>query len=181
LDGLLTAYNPHKFEFVKKWHITFWLDETHPVLNKFNVALYVLLRQKSTNKYFLFINCHILFNVNRGDIKLTQIMLIRRGASLIKNYINFTISENGQNDYPGLKSADDIGIIWAGDFNTSPQSPLFSAIMTGDFSQCSKYKKFEVIQFLNKFLVEWSKPSKKIMVMEWSQKSQEVREDVLQL
>jgi hypothetical protein len=34
-------------------------------------------------------------------------------------------------------------VIWAGDFNTCPNSVLYDVIKTGDFSKCAKYKKFE--------------------------------------
>lgn len=111
----------------------FYLSETHPLLNKENVCLISLLRHKHTKKYVLAANCHILFNINRGDIKTMQICVIRRAVCLLKTEL--------EKQSAGKQK---INIIWAGDFNACPNSPIYDVIKSGDFTDCAKYKKFEV-------------------------------------
>ena len=61
----------------------FFVSETDPLMNKQNVALFCMLRSKSTGILYLITNCHILFNKSRGDIKFAQVVTIMRGISLI--------------------------------------------------------------------------------------------------
>ena len=61
--------------------------------NKENVAIIAFLESYKTSFYYLIICSHLLFNNNRGDIKLGQIYQIIQTALLIKNYyknINIT-------------------------------------------------------------------------------------------
>ena len=61
--------------------------------NKENVAIIAVLESYKTSFYYLIICSHLLFNNNRGDIKLGQIYQIIQTALLIKNYyknINIT-------------------------------------------------------------------------------------------
>jgi len=127
-DGLLTAFSPEKFSFVRSLTMTFQLDEgePHPLLDKQNVALFTILRSVQTKKLILFINCHVLYNQNRGDIKILQLSLIRRAADLIKGAYN-----------------EPVEVIWGGDFNTVPCSPIYNFIRDGNFDSCYKYRKFE--------------------------------------
>lgn len=131
-DGLIIAFNRGKFNMINYWSMEFFIDQNHPIFNKQNVCLIVLLKHKKTKHYVLVANCHILFNINRGDIKLAQIGSIRRALYLLK------ISLEKQS-----KGKININIIWTGDLSTCPQSPIYEAICSGDFSQCAKYKKFE--------------------------------------
>ena len=57
--------------------------EGHQLLNKQNVALFTLLKCKQSGHLFLVVNCHLLFNKNRGDTKLLQILFIMKGINQI--------------------------------------------------------------------------------------------------
>lgn len=59
--------------------------EGHHLLNKQNVALFTLLKCKKSGHLFLIVNCHLLFNKNRGDIKLAQVLFIMKGINEITN------------------------------------------------------------------------------------------------
>jgi hypothetical protein len=105
----------------------FYVSEDHRLLHKQNVAQFMLLQDKERGFYLLTVNCHILFNRNRGDIKIAQIMLIRRAIHLIISQCK------------GMK----VNVVWAGDFNTCQRSPIYNAILDGDFGDCVNYRKFE--------------------------------------
>ena len=56
------------------------------IYNKENIAIMVVLESYKTSFYYLVICSHLLFNNNRGDIKLGQIYQIIQSALLIKKY-----------------------------------------------------------------------------------------------
>lgn len=60
--------------------MNFYLGEEDSLMNKQNVALFCLLRDKETKRMLLVVNCHILFNKSRGDIKFAQVLIIMRGV-----------------------------------------------------------------------------------------------------
>ena len=101
------------------------MSDSHPVLNKQNVGQILLLRHKATSSYVLAANCHILYNINRGDIKTAQIYLLRRSIEMVRNQQQLEL---------GLKH--EIPVVWGGDFNTTPNSPMYGFIKSGDFSVC---------------------------------------------
>ena len=82
-DGLLIAFKKSKFDLVRKFEMEFFISESDPLMCKQNVALFCVLRQKSSNRLILTVNCHILFNKSRGDIKFAQILLIIRAIRQI--------------------------------------------------------------------------------------------------
>jgi len=120
VDGLLTAFKMSKFSLLKKYELEFFLPD-HPILNKQNVALFLLLESRETGVCYLVVNCHLLFNKNRGDIKYCQAALIMRTANLILG------------EQRSLSSAADkqVFVLWGGDFNTTPCSPLYNFLRTG--------------------------------------------------
>jgi mRNA deadenylase 3'-5' endonuclease subunit Ccr4 len=62
--------------------MNFYIDGHH-ILNKQNVALFTLLKCKKTGHLYLVVNCHLLFNKNKGDIKFVQVLLIMKGIHKI--------------------------------------------------------------------------------------------------
>ena len=82
------------------------------LFNKENVASMVVLESYKTSFYYLIICSHLLFNNNRGDIKLGQIYQILQSALLIKNY------------YKNKK----ITTILGADFNSTPKSAIYDYI-----------------------------------------------------
>lgn len=73
-DGCAIYWNPQKFIMESFFNINF----NHRVrdLDKPNVAQIVRLIHKSSNRYFLVVNTHLLFNPQRGDIKLNQLAVL---------------------------------------------------------------------------------------------------------
>ena len=78
------AWKVLRFELVRRFDMNFFI-EGHNLLNKQNVALFILLKCKKSGHLFLVVNCHILFNKNRGDTKLVQILFIMKGINEIIN------------------------------------------------------------------------------------------------
>lgn len=114
-DGLLTAYKKDQFSLIAHWSMGFTVEGCH-LLNKPNVTLFVLLKCKKTQQLILTVNCHVLFNKNRGDIKFFQISLMMKAIRAICD-----------------KFPDEaVVVIWSGDFNTTPCSPLYKY-----FAECS--------------------------------------------
>ena len=68
----------NKNNYFKKYNPT--------LFNKENVASIVLLQSYETSFYYLIVCTHLLFNNNRGDIKLGQIYQLIKAILLIKNY-----------------------------------------------------------------------------------------------
>lgn len=71
------------------------------------------------------VNCHILFNKNRGDIKFFQIVLIQKAITLIVN-------RHGTESRP-------VSVIWGGDFNVLPCSPLYNYLRKGTIEDLQTY------------------------------------------
>ena len=82
------------------------------LFNKENVAAIVVLESYKTSFYYLIICSHLLFNNNRGDIKLGQIYQILQSALLIKNYYK----------------KNKITTILGADFNSTPKSAIYDYI-----------------------------------------------------
>ena len=96
-EGCAISYNKKKFRLEyfcslelrseKNKNKIFSKNKYNPTLyNKENVATMVVLESYETSFYYLIICSHLLFNCNRGDIKLGQIYQIIQSALLIKNY-----------------------------------------------------------------------------------------------
>ena len=88
------------------------------LFNKENVATMIVLESYQTSFYYLIICSHLLFNNNRGDIKLGQIYQIIQSALLIKKYYK---------DIP-------ITTIFGGDLNSSPNSAIYEYITKNELN-----------------------------------------------
>ena len=88
-------------------------NQSSSIYEKENVAIYVFLKSIKTNFYYLIICSHLLFNANRGDIKLGQIYQIIQGALLYKNYYH---------------KINNITTILGGDLNSTPKSAIYEYI-----------------------------------------------------
>lgn len=110
-------------------------------LNKPNVCILALLKDKlitDAKEAYLVVNCHILYNCGRGDIKLVQIMLIIKAINLIIEEIDDSWNVN---------------IIFAGDFNSCPNSPIYEVLTQGNLEWLTQHKK------------KWSGQERGIMVL----------------
>ena len=124
-EGCAIAYDKKKFrleyycglefrsENKKNKNIFFPKKKGNPAIyNKENVAVMVVLESYKTKFYYLIICSHLLFNSNRGDIKLGQIYQIIQSALLIKKYYK---------DIP-------ITTILGADLNSTPNSAIYDYI-----------------------------------------------------
>ena len=87
----MIAYKTLKYKLIQKYEIGFERQDCD-ILCKPNVALFLLLESKNTGARILVVNCHILFNKNRGDIKYFQVGLIMKAIREISKRHN-----NGRN------------------------------------------------------------------------------------
>ncbi len=119
-DGNAIFYNEEKFELVKKFFINFNFKnasnyDQNDLLKK-NLsfpsnALFAILQTKNIDKKkILVVNTHLLFDPNRGDIKLSMIIMIKKSINLIKK----------------IYKIEDV--FFAGDFNLVPNSMLYDFI-----------------------------------------------------
>ena len=123
-DGLGILYRKSKLDLLEYKYIEFKVPAAkHSLLDRDNVAMFAVLRFKSQNsglkdKLLIVGNIHVLFNDNRGDIKVTQITLAMKTLYILctryKDYHKF--------------------VHLSGDFNSIPNSALYSWIQRGDFN-----------------------------------------------
>lgn len=102
-----------------------FFKEGDDILSVQNVALFSLLKSKKSGRKVLIANCHLLFNRDRGDIKLFQAALIMAGIREISS----KFSPN-----------DPVYCFWGGDFNTIPQSPLYNFIRYSSVEDLKRYQ-----------------------------------------
>ena len=125
-DGVVIFYNSKKFELRKRMYLNMFLEkgqnyEFDDVLSNDmyypSMALFMVLTEKEGNnkgKHVLVVNTHLLFNKNRGHVKLAMVVLIMKAIDAIKK------------DY-GVKD-----VFMCGDFNLIPNSMLYEYINTGN-------------------------------------------------
>ncbi|POM63986.1 Hypothetical protein PHPALM_20546 [Phytophthora palmivora] len=127
-DGCAIFVKKSMFRIVSSQSVEYHV-QGHPVLNRDNIALTAVVETKSSvngsnPSRFVVANTHLLFNPNRGEIKLAQLdMLLRHVTSL------------RQEHNPVLP------VLLSGDFNLAPHSPLYHFLSTGelDASGLSRY------------------------------------------
>jgi mRNA deadenylase 3'-5' endonuclease subunit Ccr4 len=127
LDGCAIFYNNRLFELVDEKTINYIDYPSND--SKDNIAQLALLQFHENQKELLcIINTHILYNPNRGDIKLGQLQLLFSGLNeFLRSYTD--------------DKSNSIHIILAGDFNATPQSQLIHYIVRGylDCSEANRY------------------------------------------
>lgn len=82
-DGLLSAYRTDKFTLLRKFEMDFYI-KNDPIISTQNVAQFMLLESKTSGKILLSVNCHLLFNRDRGDTKFFQAALIMSAITEIQ-------------------------------------------------------------------------------------------------
>lgn len=125
LDGCLIAWKAHKFILIEKIEVEFLAKdpELARFLDRDNIGLVcVLALVEDPSKIVIFGTTHILFNEKRGDLKLTQLILMTKTLKKAKK------------KYGG-------SVILSGDFNVTPSSAIYKLISTGslDLARASQY------------------------------------------
>jgi len=115
-DGCFILYNANKFSLVCDNSVGLY-REGERLLDKPNTCQVIVLQCKDEEKTELCIaNTHLLYNPNRGDIKLAQL-------GVILNKI--------QNTTNAAKRCGSMPVIFCGDFNTCPNAPLYTLMKEG--------------------------------------------------
>ena len=111
------------FNKEKEFYLEFNLTNS-TIYCKQNVALFVILRNTNNdNDLYLIVCTHLLFNKNRGDIKLGQIYQITKSIQKIKK----------------LYKDSNLKIIMGCDLNSTPNSAVYELITKGKLN-CEKLK-----------------------------------------
>ncbi|XP_015208263.2 protein angel homolog 2 isoform X2 [Lepisosteus oculatus] len=116
-DGCVIGFKQSKFSLVSCHPVEFYRHGI-PLLDRDNVGLVLLLRPAAPGcsaPCLCVANTHLLYNPRRGDIKLTQLAMLLAEIS--------KVSDQEDGSY--------CPIIFCGDFNSVPGSPLYSFIREG--------------------------------------------------
>ncbi|CAN8269101.1 unnamed protein product [Cochlearia groenlandica] len=112
IDGCAMFWKADRFRVLERENIEFSQFGMHD-----NVAqLSVLELRKFKSRKLVLGNIHVLYNPSRGDVKLGQIRLLSSKAHLLS------------------KKWGDIPIVLGGDFNSTPQSPLYNFLATSELN-----------------------------------------------
>ncbi|CAB3397602.1 unnamed protein product [Caenorhabditis bovis] len=116
-DGCAIFYKNEKFSELYYREVDYFVA-CQTTLDREQIAQIVVLRCKATNEVLIIANTHLIFNENRGDVKLAQL------AKLFANI--HEVSEKFRDSSPSL--------IILGDFNIEPNSLIYKYIVTGWYS-----------------------------------------------
>jgi hypothetical protein len=106
--------------------MNYTIKDLSPVYDRDNVAIFAVLNHIATGIGFIVGNCHLLFNINRGDVKLGQAyQIVQTLNNLSKLY---------------ACCFDKLNIVLCGDFNAIPNSGIYKLITEGVLD-CSKIDK----------------------------------------
>ncbi|ESQ48050.1 hypothetical protein EUTSA_v10020715mg [Eutrema salsugineum] len=112
IDGCAMFWKADRFRVLERENIEFSRFGMRD-----NVAqLSVLELRKSKSRKLLVGNIHVLYNPSRGDVKLGQIRSLCSKAHLLS------------------KKWGDIPIVLGGDFNSTPQSPLYNFLASAELN-----------------------------------------------
>lgn len=131
-------WNKSIFAKENVFYLEYKLDSSNALietLTKENIAIFVVLKHIQSNNLFLCVCTHLLFNKNRGDIKLTQIDLLSRTITCIKREYNNKIGN----------------VILGCDLNSSPNSGIYDYITKGEVDCLYVDRKQTSGQFLCEF------------------------------
>ncbi|XP_065176276.1 protein angel homolog 2-like [Sycon ciliatum] len=125
-DGCATFYRTSCFKLVGQKFVEYRKKDCH-LLDRDNVAVLLLLesvspmgsRRGSPPEMLCVANTHLLFNHNRGDVKLAQVMVLLAEVEQMATLIG-----------PGGVHTR-CPVLVAGDFNARPNSPLHQLVLRG--------------------------------------------------
>ena len=100
------------------------------IYNRDNVCIFAVLKYLARPEIcFIVASCHLLFNTNRGDVKLGQVYQISSTLENLKNIY----SNNFQK----------VNLILCGDFNSMPNSGIYKYLTEGTLD-CKKIEKKKI-------------------------------------
>uniref|UniRef100_A0A8R1HL87 Endo/exonuclease/phosphatase domain-containing protein n=1 Tax=Caenorhabditis japonica TaxID=281687 RepID=A0A8R1HL87_CAEJA len=113
-DGCALFYRQNKFEDLGYQEVEYFLGK-NAISNRENIGQILVLRCLTTGEILIIGNTHLIFNQERGDVKLAQL-------AILFAYIN-TIKMNLEREKPL--------IMVMGDFNMEANSKVFDFIVNG--------------------------------------------------
>ncbi|EFP00147.1 hypothetical protein CRE_18436 [Caenorhabditis remanei] len=119
-DGCAIFYRPEKFERVGYQEVNYFISP-NSISNRENIGQILALRCRITGEIILVANTHLLFNEERGDVKLAQLAILF--ASIYKMRSDIGLSTQFKNSIPP--------VLVMGDFNMEPNSKIYDFIVNG--------------------------------------------------
>lgn len=121
-EGCAIAWKIDKFELIDllciEYNINKTINNKSPIYDRDNVAIIGIFKvNEISNTIILFSNIHLLFNLNRGDVKLGQIYQLTNALNELKN------------KYEQLNNK--VYIIVTSDLNSIPKSAVYKLLTTG--------------------------------------------------
>ncbi|CUR30050.1 Endonuclease/exonuclease/phosphatase domain-containing protein [Caenorhabditis elegans] len=123
-DGCALFYHPAKFELVANQEVNYFISDT-AISNRENIAQIVALRCRITKELILVANTHLLFNEERGDVKLAQLAIL------------FASIHKMREDFAPMVPP----VFVMGDFNIEPNSKVYDFIVDGRTLKKCNYSK----------------------------------------
>ncbi len=135
-DGCATFFKQNEFDCLGHRMLEY-KKQGHPIMDRDNVAIIVKLHPKRMSRgSTLFVaNTHLLFNKNRGDIKLLQL------ARLLAEIDDMTLDARHSRQEASTKDSHH-PVILCGDFNSTPFSPIYNFLVNGEI----RYKGLSSVQ-----------------------------------
>ncbi|PIC25618.1 hypothetical protein B9Z55_018481 [Caenorhabditis nigoni] len=119
-DGCALFYRPGKFEFVKYQEVNYFVSKS-AISNRENIAQILALRCRVTREVILVANTHLLFNEERGDVKLAQLAILFASIQQMRDNLGKQADFNGS--IPP--------VIIMGDFNMEANSLVYDFVVKG--------------------------------------------------
>jgi endonuclease/exonuclease/phosphatase family metal-dependent hydrolase len=107
-------------------------SELDELLDRGNVGLLVALRDRRAPRDaapIVVVNCHLLFSPSRGDVKLGQALALTISIRLFVE----DVAAKAKVD------VNDVPVVWCGDFNSTPESPLLRFVRDGVVAEGDMY------------------------------------------
>ncbi|CAI2353637.1 unnamed protein product [Caenorhabditis sp. 36 PRJEB53466] len=113
-DGCAIFYRPDKFKQIGYEEVNFFVSP-NATSNRENIAQLMVLQCHRTCQCVIVANTHLIFNQERGDVKLAQLAILFANIhQMHKNFLMFNPA-----------------VIVLGDFNIEPYSKIYDFIVTG--------------------------------------------------
>lgn len=126
-EGCALLVKNSKFDIIDVYSLVFNMNQStkdiSPIYDRDNCAVLVTLKVKSNGRFIVAACTHLLFNKNRGDIKLAQIYQLSRAIDKLKTHLKET--------YPTNK---DVVSILCADLNSLPNSGIYKLLTSGEIN-----------------------------------------------
>lgn len=117
-DGCALFFRPSRFDRVAYQEVNYFISP-ESVSNRENIAQILALRCRITKEILIVANTHLLFNEERGQVKLAQLSILFASINKMKQDITLT----GESSNPS--------ILVMGDFNMEPNSKIYEFVVNG--------------------------------------------------